>query len=209
MKSTMSKLLVVLASTVFSFGIAHATVFEFDATLSGPGEFPPNISPGTGFADVFYNDIAHTLEVNVTFSGLLGTSTISHIHAPTAVPFAGGAGVATETPSFAGFPAGVTSGTYTDTFDLSLMSSFNAPFVAANGGTAAGAELALISDIFAGKAYLNIHSSMFPGGEIRGFLTKVPDATSTALLLALGLSGIVALGRRIGTTGKASGISKL
>ncbi len=202
----MSKLLLALASTLFSFGIAHATVIEFDAFLSGPGEFPPNASPATGFADVFYNDIAHTLEVNVTFSGLLGTSTASHIHAPTAVPFAGPAGVATETPSFAGFPLGVTSGTYTDTFDLTLSSSFNAPFLAASGGTAAGAELALVSDMLAGKAYLNIHSTVVPGGEIRGFLSKVPDAASTAMLLGLALSGIFAVGRC--RAGKASGISE-
>src|SRR5437870_1618268 len=99
-------------SFLFLCGIAQGTVFEFTGLLSGPAESPPNASPGTGFADVFYNDQGHTLQVEATFSGLLGTTTASHIHAPTAIPFAGTAGVATQTPSFVGFPLGVTSGTY-------------------------------------------------------------------------------------------------
>ena len=56
------------------------------------------------------------------------------------------------------------------TFDLTLTASYNAPFVTANGGTAAGAEAALLAGIAAGKAYFNIHTTVVPGGEIRTFL---------------------------------------
>ena len=68
--------------------------------------------PRTGFATVVYDDLAHTLSVDASFSGLLGTTTAAHIHAATAVPGVGTAGVATQTPSFVGFPLGVTSGTF-------------------------------------------------------------------------------------------------
>jgi hypothetical protein len=44
--------------------------------------------------------------------------------------------------------------------------------VTANGGTTAGAEAALLAGLEAGQAYLNIHTTMFPGGEIRGFLAS-------------------------------------
>jgi hypothetical protein len=44
------------------------------ADLNGPSESPPNASPGTGFATVVYDSAAHTLHVQVTFSGLVGTT---------------------------------------------------------------------------------------------------------------------------------------
>jgi hypothetical protein len=152
------------------------------ANLNGPSESPPNASPGTGFAEVDYNPVAHTLHVHVTFSGLLGTTTASHIHSATAVPGIGTAGVATTTPTFAGFPLGVTSGTYDNTLDLTLASSYNPSFVSANGGTTASAEAALASGLAQGRAYLNIHTTVVPGGEIRGFLEPAPEPSSLALL---------------------------
>jgi hypothetical protein len=51
--------------------------------------------------------------------------------------------------------------------------SYNPAFVTANGGTAASAEATLFTGIMAGHAYLNIHTTMFPGGEIEGFLKRV------------------------------------
>src|SRR5258708_8787561 len=132
--------------------LAHGAVIEYTATLSGASEPPPTSSPGTGMADVFFNDTDQTLEVKVTFSGLLGTTTASHIHAPTAAPLTGGAGVATTVPTFPGFPLGVSSGTYDQTFDLTALSSYNPAFVTAHGGTAASAETALVDALNAGES---------------------------------------------------------
>jgi len=100
--------------------------------------------------------------------------TASHIHSATAVPGSGTAGVATTLPTFAGFPSGVTAGTYDQTFNMLLASSYNPSFVTANGGTPASAWTALRAGISAGRAYLNIHSTTFSGGEIRGFLNPCP-----------------------------------
>ena len=167
---------------LWTAGPSQAVPITFVGSLNGPSESPPNASPGTGSAIVVFDTVAHTLEVDVTFSGLLGTTTASHLHCCTAAPGVGTAGIATQTPSFTGFPLGVTSGTYTHTFDTSLTSTFNAPFVTANGGTAAGAEAALLAGALAGTEYLNIHTQVVPGGEIRGFLTRVPEPSSLALL---------------------------
>ena len=167
---------------------AHATIYEYQAFLSGPNESPPNASPATGMAEVDFDSVANTLVVDVSFSGLTGTTTASHIHAPTASPGTGTAGVATTTPYFAGFPIGVTSGSYSNVLDLTQASSYNPAYVSANGGTTASAEVALTSAIAAGEAYLNIHSTTFPGGEISGFLEPVPEPSSLALLALGGLA---------------------
>ncbi len=174
---------------------AKAAIISYAATLSGAAENPVNASPGTGVATVTYDDVAHTLRVQVNFSGLTGTTTAAHIHCCVAAP--GNAGVATPAPTFPGFPAGVTSGSYDQLFDLTLASSFNAPFVAANGGTAAGAEATLSAGMQNVNAYFNIHTSTFPGGEIRGFLqaARVPEPQS-AWLIGLALLALSLVQRR-------------
>ena len=156
----------------------HAAVFHYEVSLNGPTEFPSNNSAGIGFGTASYDDVAHTLQLGLAFSGLTGNTTASHIHAPTANPFnvTNTAGVATTTPTFAGFPLGVKSGTYTNTLDLTLASGYNPAYVTANGGNTTTAEVALTTAIAQGRAYWNVHSSIFSGGEIRGFLVKQDEA---------------------------------
>jgi CHRD domain-containing protein/PEP-CTERM motif-containing protein len=173
--------------------LSHATIFYYTVNLNGPSESPSNASPGTGFGTVDYDSTHHLLAVSLSFSGLTGTTTASHIHAPTVSPFSGTAGVATTTPTFAGFPLGVTSGTYNNTLDLTLSSSYNPAYVTANGGTTASAEAALASAMATGRAYWNVHTTTFPGGEIRGFL--VPEPSSMALL-GLGAGAVAWTARR-------------
>ena len=133
---------------------AYAVPISFFAVLSGAAEATPNASPGTGTALVTWDDVAHTLQIDTTFGGLLAPNTAAHIHCCTMVPLTGTAGVATTTPTFTGFPSG-TSGTYSHLFDLTDVNSFSAGFVTASGGTAAGAEAALIAGMLATKSYFN------------------------------------------------------
>jgi hypothetical protein len=174
---------------------ASAALISFLTRLDGLSESPPNASPGTGVAQVDWDDVANTMRVRVTFSGLEAGTTASHIHSATAVPGTGNAGVATQVPSFTGFPLGVTSGSYDNTFDMTLATSYNPAFVTANGGTVASAQAALFAGLTSGRAYLNIHTSNFPGGEIRGFLQATPEP-STLWLLGPALLGLIAHRRR-------------
>lgn len=166
----------------------QAIPIVYTASLSGANEPIPNSSPGSGTATITLDDVLNTLRVEVVFADLLGTTTVAHIHCCTAAAGMGSAGVASQIPTFPGFPAGVTSGLYDQIFDTTDVATFNAGFVAANGGTAAGALAALKAGLDAGKAYLNIHSSRFPGGEISGFpLAAAVPVPGTLALLGLAL----------------------
>lgn len=166
---------------------AVASAQSWTAIFSGAAESPSNASPGTGSAT--FTLTGNILTINGTFTGLLGNTSASHIHCCTAAALTGTAGVATTTPSFAGFPLGVTSGTFALTLDLTLASSYNASFVTANGSID-NARAVLLAGMNSGKAYMNIHSTQFGGGEIRGFIVSTVPEPASVFLTTAGLFGI-------------------
>lgn len=193
MKRTLFALMAVLS--LIATGAAQAAIIHFTVSLSGANENPANASPGTGSATVDIDTVAKLMTLDVTFSGLLGLTSASHIHCCAPTP-ADNAPVATQTPSFIGFPLGVTSGSFANTFDMSLASSYRPGFISDHGGTPASAFDFLLAGMLAGQAYLNIHTQTFPGGEIRGTLIQVPEPASIALL-GLALAGLGVARRRV------------
>jgi hypothetical protein len=79
-------------------------------------------------------------------------------------------------------------------FDMTQASTWNPSFITSSGGTAALAESTLAAGAAAGEAYLNIHSTVDPGGEIRGFLVPTPEPGTMALAIAA-LAGIFLVSR--------------
>ena len=168
-----------------------ATTITYDAFLSGLNEVPPNASTATGFGTLTLDDVQNSLTVDETFIGLTNIAAAAHIHccAPVGVN-------AIVAVGFPGFPA-ATSGTYHQTFDLTLAATYNGAFIAAHGGTVASAEAALIAGLNGGNAYLNIHDAPnFNGGEIRGQLVSAVPEPATVALLGTGIAAVLARRRR-------------
>lgn len=178
----MKRLLCISAFVLAVASVTCAAPITFTGLLSGSNENPATGSPGTGTAVVTYDPATHVLSVNVSFSGLEVGTTASHIHC--CVLPDGNAAVATTVPTFPGFPLGVTSAVYTGTLDLTLASSFNPAFVTSSGGTDAAAEAALVAGLDDGMAYLNIHTTTFPNGEVRAFLQPIPEPTTGMLVIS-------------------------
>lgn len=149
---------------------ARADFWMFTVTMDGTQEVPPNASPGTGTATAFFDDISGAMSISGSFAGLTANANNAHLH-----------GYA---------PAGSNAGIV-----------FGLSFTAATSGTISGNGVIpadRIADVLNGLTYINIHSSTFPGGEIRGQLTnpiRIPEPSCAALLVSL--VATAALRRRV------------
>lgn len=137
-----ARLLLCAATLVLvSFFTTNAAIHPFLAIYSGNQENPPNPSPAIGTIAGIYDDASNTLHYMITFGLLSSGTTAAHFHAPAAPGVNAGVVIA-----HAGFPVGVTAGTYTATEILTEEQE---------------------TQLKAGLWYSNIHTSLLPGGEIR------------------------------------------
>ena len=194
MKRVLSLLALAAASTAIAVpaGAAPADP-SYRAVASGALESPPNASPGTSLVTI---DLGGTeMFVDMPFRDLDGTTTEAHIHCCTGSPFTGTAPVAIP---FTDFPTGVTAGTYNKAIAIGDAMSWDPAFVSANGGTVASATSAFLAGVNANEAYVNIHTDLYPNGELRGWLVAAPPVPETAewSMLAVGLAGLMWMSRR-------------
>ena len=166
---------------------SQAALFLFEAQLTSAEEVPPNDSPATGFGTVVLDDTALTISVDLTFTGLTTPSTVAHIHEA-----AFGQVGPPEFPLDLGTAQGQQSGTIPHQV-LPLLE---------------GAED--VEEFLDEEYYFNVHSTLFPDGEIRGqvlFVRTIPEPT---MLLLLGLAGFalvaahLAVGAKLRTVGRSA-----
>ena len=179
-----------VAAVTLAASAAQGAIVQYSASLNGPSESPPNQSPATGSATFAYDTDTHSLTISIIFSGLVGTTTVAGVHAGTVLsPGNQTSGVAYFMD---GWATGLQSGSYTSTIDLLSPASYNPEYLAAHGGTTASAIPDLIYTMGNGSAYLNLRTTAYTDGEIRGFIYQVPAPGMFALI---GMCGVLT-GRR-------------
>ena len=153
----------IFATAAFAAGLITMPIAEakdqfFSAQLLGDNEVPPINSNGTA---TFHMDVGNTITFSITFSGLSSPLAVSHLHfAPAKVA----GGVMIFLCGGGGQPAcpATTSGTITGTITAANVVGPTAQGISAADLTSA---LEAVGD---GNAYANMHTTNFPGGEIRG-----------------------------------------
>ncbi len=154
---------------------ANAGLISCTATLDGANEVPPNTSAATGSATFTFDPVTAASTWSVSFAGLTAPATAAHVHAP-ASPGSNAAVVVplTTIPS-------ATSGSYSGSGTTSF------PTVSEPSASS------FASDLLAGKAYVNIHDSIFPSGEIRGWLGCSQAAGVPEFSTAFGALAVAAM----------------
>jgi hypothetical protein len=122
---------------------AFAVIIPIQATLTGAGEVPSNNSPARGLMQGTFDTDTNALDWTITYSGLTTEPIGAHFHGPVSY--------------------------------LGLTPEENAPIQVATPGSLASPfhgvakiDYDQAKDLKDGRWYFNLHSKLFPAGEIRG-----------------------------------------
>ena len=142
------------AAFITAIALPAAAQTTYTTTLLGVNEVPSVATAASGSATVILDVTGTQLSVSVNFANLTGTYTASHIHGPAAV----GVNAAVKW-GFVGLPAGW------------VFSNANQDGVLTNF-LVTGITPTDVTNLNNGQFYVNVHSTVAPGGEIRGQLNQ-------------------------------------
>ena len=125
---------------------ASAGTENYIAVINGAQEVGPTMSSSVGNAFLTYDSASKMLCYAISYTGLDGDETAAHFHGPSS--------------------AGENNAVL---FNINAISGVGSPKADCVGPFGARAQAALRQ----GKIYINVHSSLYPGGEIRGQVIPV------------------------------------
>jgi plastocyanin len=135
-------------------GTVNVVQTSFAAALSGANERPtPSTSTGTGAAS--FRRVGESVSYVITYQGLTGAPTGAHLHGP-----ASSSQVADIIVEFSVAGQASTTGVLSGTFTASAIRGVN--------GQPPMTLDQLVALLNGGNSYVNVHTTQFPGGEIRG-----------------------------------------
>ena len=132
---------------------------SFKAVLGGYDRVPPNSTTATGMFKAKLSNDGTELEFELSYENLTGDLTDAHLQFGQ-VSVNGGI-IAHLCDEVAGCPLG-SSGMITGHIDADHVDG------PTNQGIAPGEFAEVLKAMRAGMTYVNVHSTQFPGGEIRG-----------------------------------------
>ena len=175
----MKKLRPLVASAMLTLSLAgpsQAATYIFSGIFGGTNVVPQTSSTATGSAKIIFDDSQYSVQSFITFSGLNSNASAATLHCCTAPPIILNSSVVNN---YSNFPH-TTSGTYTDIFTM----------------TSSDFALLLINTS-SGRSYINIHNSIYPGGEIRANLSPAASAAPEPRAWSLMILGLGSVGAAI------------
>lgn len=161
---------------------AAAAIKTYSFNMDASQEVPANASPAAGSVFMLVDDTLDQISFAFTAFNLTGDAILAHIHAG----MAGSSGA----PVFDLLANADAAGPV-------VIGPVAIPFSFAAVGVDKSSSFADAINATPWGYYVNLHTTAYPGGEIRGQLAAVPEPATTALLLAgLALIGTQARRRR-------------
>lgn len=156
----------------------------FTTQLGSLNQVPAQESSASGNGTLTLATDQNSFTILINYTSLSSAIQGAHVHC--CVNAKGNAPVAVAFTLPDGNPE---MGKITGTYDLTMASTYTPGFLSAYGGTAAGARTAFLNGLDSGLVYINVHSVVYPSGEIRGQLPAaggvgaVPEPASWALMI--------------------------
>ncbi len=173
-----------IAATLAAPMLANAATVTYAFNLNGAQEVPPSATAASGSAQITINDVAGTISfVSATFS-FSSDLVAAHLH---------------KAPPGIDGPVVYDLLSAIDAIGPVTVGAISIPGSLVFAGTSKPIDIALAVAINASPFlyYMNIHTTAFPGGEVRGQLASSPVPLPGAFWLFAPAIGLGVLRRRI------------
>jgi len=169
MSKNLTRVLVVFGMVALGWTLYGQTGIRVSlrSRMTGLSEVPAIYTAGTGTVRLTISESGTEINFQMVYNGLTSTPNVAHVHF--GLPFTNG-GVVFFLCGGGGKPACPSNGT-----PVTGVVTASDIMAVTNQGIQAGDIASVIRALRIGAMYSNAHTTLFPGGEIRGQLTPSLD----------------------------------